>query len=335
MNDIQSALLTLLPPKRKSTPSGWTSFDAVCCHNNGEARDTRKRGGIMTSSDGGWSYHCFNCNFKAGWTPGKLLSKNTKTLFKWLGMNDTDLGRLNLIALKIKDDQPVSKKPLNFELNERPLPEGTLSVIEWLSSTAYLSDIKEDISKIVEYILTRGMDLDWYNWMWSPTPGYADRVIIPFYHDGKIVGYTGRKITDGKPKYLTDAQPGYIFNLDRQTNDRAYVIVVEGQFDAIAVDGCAIMHNDPNETQILRLNTLGREVVVVPDRDRAGAKILNSAIKNNWSVSLPPWGDDIKDVADAVKKYGRLYVLATILHYKVAGEIKINLLKKKLEGLNE
>ena len=334
MNDIQSTLLNLLPPKRKSTPSGWTSFDAVCCHNNGEARDTRKRGGIMTSPDGGWSYHCFNCNFKAGWTPGKLLSKNTKTLFKWLGMNDTDLGKLNLIALKIKDDQPVSKKPLNFDLNERPLPEGTLTVMEWIS-TPDIQDIAEDIGKIIEYILGRGMDLDWYNWMWSPAPGYTDRVIIPFYHNGKIVGHTGRKITDGKPKYLTDAQPGYVFNFDRQINDRAYVIVVEGQFDAIAVDGCAIMHNEPNDAQILRLNSLGREVIVVPDRDRAGAKILNSVLKNNWSVSLPPWGDEIKDVADAVKKFGRLYVLATILHYKIAGEIKINLLKKKLEGLNE
>jgi len=334
MNEIQSALLTLLPPKRKSTPSGWTSFDAVCCHNNGEARDTRKRGGIMTSPDGGWSYHCFNCNFKAGWTPGKLLSKNTKTLFKWLGMNDTDLGKLNLIALKIKDNQPVSKKPLNFELLEKSLPEGTLSVMEWISASD-VQDIAEDLGKIVEYILGRGMELDWYNWMWSPAPGYVDRVIIPFYHNGKIVGYTGRKITDGKPKYLTDAQPGYVFNLDQQTNDRAYVIVVEGQFDAIAIDGCAIMHNEPNDSQILRLNTLGREVIIVPDRDRAGAKILNSALKNNWSVSLPPWGDDVKDVADAVKKFGRLYVLATILHYKIAGEIKINLLKKKLEGLDE
>jgi hypothetical protein len=288
----------------------------------------------MTSPDGGWSYHCFNCNFKAGWTPGKLLSKNTKTLFKWLGMNDTDLGKLNLIALKIKDDQPVSKKPLNIELLEKSLPEGTLSVMEWISASD-VQDIAEDLGKIVEYILGRGMELDWYNWMWSPAPGYVDRVIIPFYHNGKIVGYTGRKITDGKPKYLTDAQPGYVFNLDQQTNDRAYVIVVEGQFDAIAIDGCAIMHNEPNDSQILRLNTLGREVIIVPDRDRAGAKILNSALKNNWSVSLPPWGDDVKDVADAVKKFGRLYVLATILHYKIAGEIKINLLKKKLEGLDE
>jgi hypothetical protein len=63
--------------------------------------------------------------------------------------------------------------------------------------------------------------------------------------------------------------------------------------------------------------------------------MLKAAIANNWSVSLPPWADDVKDVADAVKKYGRLYVLTTILHYRVRGEIKINLLKKKLESIHE
>ena len=180
------------------------------------------------------------------------------------------------------------------------------------------------------------MNLEWYNWMWSPAPGYVDRVLIPFYHEGVVVGYTGRKITDGKPKYLTDAQPGYVFNVDAQTPKRAYVIVVEGQFDAIAIDGVAIMHNEPNETQSARINALGKQVVVVPDRDKPGAKLIKSALDNGWGVSMPPWEDDIKDVADAVKRYGRLYVLTTILHYKVTNEIKIQLLMKKLEGiLNE
>jgi DNA primase len=126
-----------------------------------------------------------------------------------------------------------------------------------------------------------------------------------------------------------------VFNLDRQTYDRQYVIVVEGQFDAIAVDGCAIMHNDPNDTQITRLNNLGREVVVVPDRDRAGAKLLKAAIKNGWSASSPPWEHDIKDVADAVNRYGRLYTLTTILKYRVSGEINLHLLKKKLENVKQ
>jgi DNA primase len=108
---------------------------------------------------------------------------------------------------------------------------------------------------------------------------------------------------------------------------------VEGQFDAIAIDGVAIMTNEPNDAQIARLQALGREIICVPDRDRPGAMMLKTAIDNGWSASLPPWGDDIKDVAEAVKKYGRLYVLTAILHYRVHGEIKINLLKKKLEAI--
>ena len=334
MNDIQASLLALLPPNRKTTPSGWTSFDAPCCHYRGEKRDTRKRGGIMTGTDGNFTYHCFNCNFKAGWSPGKLLSKNTKDLFKYVGMNDNDIGKLNLAALKIKDDQPVLTKSLNFELKERELPEGTMSIIDWINS-AYTPDIEEDIGPVIEYIINRGMQLEWYNWMWSAQPGYKDRVIIPFYNDGKIVGYTGRKITDGKPKYLTDAQPGYVFNIDAQSYERQFVIVVEGQFDAIAIDGCAIMHNEPNETQCNRINMLNKEVIVVPDRDRAGAKILKAALANGWSACMPPWENDIKDVADAVKRYGRLYTLTTILKYRVHGEINLNLLKRKLENVQE
>lgn len=333
MNDIQSTLLNFLPSKRKATSGGWTSFNAPCCHHRGESNDTRLRGGVRIESDG-FVYHCFNCGFAAGWQPGKLLSKNTKDLFKWIGVNDTDIGKLNLAALKIKDDQPVLKKTLNFELKETPLPDGAMSVIEWIN-TGYLPDVAEDIGRIIEYIIGRGMDLEWYHWMWSPAPGYVDRVLIPFYQDGKVVGYTGRKITEGKPKYLTDSQSGYVFNIDNQNDSRNFVIVTEGQFDAIAIDGVGIMTNEPNDIQVTRINNLGREVICVPDRDRPGAKMLKHAIKNKWSVSLPPWGDDVKDVADAVKKYGRLYVLTTILHYKVSGEIKINLLKKKLENLDE
>ena len=332
MNEIQDSLLALLPSKRKTTPSGWTSFDAVCCHQNGSSRDTRKRGGILTNPDGGFQYHCFNCNFKAGWSPGKLLSKNSKNLFKWVGMSDSDIGKLNLIALKVKDDQPVFKTPLNFTLVEKPLPDDCLPINTWIAEGCQDPELLDVIAYLVD---ERKMGWDWYNWHWSAANGYRDRAILPFYHNGKIVGYTGRKIKDGNPKYLTDAQPGYVFNLDAQTNDRKYVIVVEGQCDAIAIEGCAVMHNDPNDTQIMRLNTLGREVIVVPDKDKPGAKLVRAAIKNGWSASLPPWEDDIKDVADAVKRYGRLYTLTTILHYKVQGEINLHLLEKKLLNVNQ
>lgn len=331
MNEIQDALLALLPPKRKATPSGWSSFNAPCCIHTGNSKDTRQRGGILLTTKGGWTYHCFNCNFKAGWAPGHLLTKNTKNLFKWLGLSENEISKLGLIALKLKDDQPVAKKSISFTLEERSLPDGSMLLKEW-AQVVWKPGADEDMVRVFEYLVSRGMELDWYDWMWTPAPGYKDRVIIPFYQDGKIVGYTGRKITEGKPKYLTDAQPGYVFNIDRQKNDREYIIVVEGQFDAIGIDGIAIMHNEPNETQCARINALGKQVIVVPDRDKAGLKLIQAAIKHNWAVSLPPW-NDVKDVADAVAKYGRIYTLFTILHYRETNEIKIQLLKKKLEAL--
>jgi hypothetical protein len=247
-------------------------------------------------------------------------------------MTDMDIGKLNLVALKAKDDQPVLKKPLNFTLSEVALPDDCLPIDQWIEEGC----TDPDLMAVIEYLTdVRRVEWDWYNWHWSAASGYRDRVILPFYHDAKIVGYTGRKIKDGNPKYLTDAQPGYVFNIDAQLHTRKYVIVTEGQFDAIGIDGVAVMHNEPNDTQCTRINSLGREVIVVPDKDQPGAKMIAIAAKQGWSASLPPWEDDVKDVADAVKRYGRLYTLATILHYKVAGEINLHLLEKKLKNVKE
>jgi hypothetical protein len=330
MNLIQGSLQSVLPSKRKPTSGGWVSFNAPCCVHKGESQDKRMRGGVLFDAEG-FVFSCFNCGFKAGWKPGKTLSKNTKDLFRWLGLPESEISRLVLETLKEKDAIPVAKKELIFELHDEPLPEDCLSIKQWIEAGYN----EPELMNVIQYILNRGLTLDNYDWHWSSAAGYTDRVIIPFYYKGQIVGWTGRKITEGRPKYLTKTQAGYVFNLDAQTYDKQFVIVVEGQFDAIAIDGVAIMHNDPNEVQCARINALAKEVIVVPDRDRPGAKLLKAAIDNGWGMSLPPWGNDIKDVSDAVKRYGRVYTLAAILHYRETNKIKIELQKKKLEKLDD
>lgn len=332
MNQIQSTLLSLLPGHKKTTSSGWISINAVCCHHRGHGHDTRARGGLILTNNNGFTWHCFNCGFKAGWSPGRLLSENAKKLFTWFGLSAAEIGQLNLVALKIKEAQPIVEnlKILDLSLKEVALPSDARPIDQWLTEGCQ----DPYLLLAIDYLLNeRAVEWDWYTWYWSPSPAFKDRVIIPFYQNNVIVGYTGRKITDGKPKYLTESQSGYVFNIDRQQPDRAFVIVVEGQFDAIAIDGVALMTSEPNDLQVLRINQLQRQVICVPDRDQAGSLMLKHAVANNWSVSLPPWGNSIKDVADAVKKYGRLYVLSTILHYRVHGEIKIQLIKNKL-GIN-
>ena len=41
MSIVSDTLALYLPGKRKTTPSGWTSFNAPCCQHNGNTADTR------------------------------------------------------------------------------------------------------------------------------------------------------------------------------------------------------------------------------------------------------------------------------------------------------
>ena len=73
-----------------------------------------------------------------------------------------------------------------------------------------------------------------------------------------------------------------------------------------------------------------RDVIVVPDQDEAGMKLIDRAIELGWSVSIPEWPAGVKDVNDAVIQLGRLGTLLTILANKETSRIKIEIRKKQL-----
>jgi DNA primase len=184
----------------------------------------------------------------------------------------------------------------------------------------------EAVIGVADYILSRGFDIRG-DWMWSPE--LADRLIIPFRYEGRIVGYTGRKITDGKPKYLSEQTPGYVFNLDAQNNDKPIVLVAEGPLDALSIGGVAILGADIMDKQAMLINRLGKRVIVIPDRDADGARTVERAIELGWSVSMPDWPEGVKDVNDAMIKLGRLATLYLIASAKESNSLKIQLKAKK------
>jgi len=170
--------------------------------------------------------------------------------------------------------------------------------------------------------------------MYSPdkTWDVDHRLLIPFYWRGDVVGFTGRMFEQSdKVKYYTDVQPGYVFNMDAQDWTRKFVIVTEGPFDAITISGVSILGSEINETQRELIDGLGRRVIVVPDRDAPGEKLIGQAKEFGWSVAFPEWGDGVNDVADAVAKYGRLFVLQSILKTAESNKLKIDL-KRKMYG---
>ena len=53
-----------------------------------------------------------------------------------------------------------------------------------------------------------------------------------------------------------------------------------------------------------------------------------------WAVSFPVWRDEtgVKDVSEAVKRYGKLFALKTILQGKQSSRLKIELMSKKIHS---
>ena len=183
---------------------------------------------------------------------------------------------------------------------DKDLPEGARPISAWADWKALEpSGMDENLVKVLEYMKTRQLYIDDYNFHWTPKLGYKDRLIVPFYHkeydsDRRVVGWTARKVNGGNPKYMSEQQPGYVFNLDAQNYQRIFCIVVEGPFDAISVDGVALLGSEVKDQQALTINALNKKVILVPDRDDNGYKLMEQAIELGWSVSMPDWDEDVK-----------------------------------------
>ena len=316
MSLIADTLLQHLPGKRKQTPSGWISFNAPCCD------DKRQRGGFIINGGDAVSYHCFNCQFKTSWQPGRTISQKMNKLMRLLNMGDDTISQLRLEALRLNDNSNTIVTSVIPKFEERALPIDS----ELISS---LDHIPDKLIPVLEYLSGRSLYLEDYPFYWTPKIGFSNRVIIPFLKDNVIVGYTARAIGDTKPKYISEQQPGYVFNLDRQQNNRNFVIVCEGPFDAISIDGCALLGAEIKDSQNWLLKQLGKEIVLVPDRDHEGPKTIEQALEFGWSVSMPDWPTGVKDVNDAVVKLGRLATLYLITSAKESNSLKIQLKAKK------
>ena len=136
--------------------------------------------------------------------------------------------------------------------------------------------------------------------------------------------------SDKTPKYINHTQPGYVFGTELQHDDWQYAIVVEGIFDALSINGLALMHNTVSDLQARLIRNLGKEIIVVPDQDKAGLELVDRAMELGWSVSIPNWPEGVKDVNDAVVKFGKVATLLTIMQARETSKIKIELRKKNL-----
>ena len=330
--EITDQILAHLPWKKKATPSGWTSFNAVCCQHNGQRADDRGRGGIMRTPEGGVTYHCFNCHYSTGWQPGRRLSYKMRRWMQWMGMSEDQVNRLALFAISTQtpDNQVVIEKT-ELPVYEAREPCPGRSIHSWLCDGHITETDYDSLEAAVNYLDSRGLGdkLDLLHW--TADAGLRNRVLVPFTWQGKPVGYSGRLFVgeSRRVKYLSNYPANMVWGYDRQTTGRKFVIVPEGLLDAVSIDAIGVCSNEINAAQAQVIESLDRDIIVVPDRDAAGRAMVNAAVKYGWSVAFPDWHDGIKDVADACVRYGRLFTMQSIINSAQHNQLKINLHARK------
>lgn len=326
---VVDAFLSLLPSRSKSGPSGWITMNAPCCHHRGHRPDQYRRAGILL--DSGVVYNCFNCKFTTGWKPGYPLGEKFKTLCRWLGADDKHINRMIFESLKCLNTDTQNFSTYRYSAFEKKsLPSGSMSLAKW-TEQELSEDIESRLSDVLTYIAGRGHDPLDAHFFWTPDAKFCDRVIIPFTFNHEIVGYTARKIKEGRPKYISDQSAHYVFNCDLQQPNQRYILVTEGPFDAISVNGCALLTNSISEQQCRILKEFDSEIIVIPDQDQAGLNLFDQAAEYGFSVATPTWQDDVKDCSDAVARYGKLFVVVDAIMTAQKGSIRINVAKKKLQ----
>lgn len=319
VESVHRLLVDNLPIKSNKTPSGWRTFDCPMCS------DTRKRGGVITNGTK-ISYHCFNCGYTTGWSPAPHIGKKFRELAEKLGADKKAIHDVQIELMKHSEELDTTDDT-NYVYNLKKFDP-----IE-LPEKSYLIDDLPDGHELKEYARERGI-LGLYPLLHFDEFPHKKRVIVPFMYNNEVVGFTGRHIAPPDketPKYYHSLPPGYVFNIDRfADSDRELVVVTEGVFDAILLDGVAVMGNNVTPEQAHLIDKLGKRVILCPDRDSAGKELIEQAIALGWEVSFPNWSPDLKDAADAVKRYGRVATLDSIITNATSNKIKIQVKTKML-----
>jgi len=329
-----------LPTKRRQTAKGWITFNGVCCHHRGHNPDTRSRGNLLISADGSMVINCYNCGFKTMHKGGDI-SGNFEIWLGYLGIPRAKIqaAKLELLSLKLSGEIESIEtgdflRPENFP--EASLPKHARPINEWLES----DEVAPELATCMEYLISRGRAVaENHSYYWTPITRWDlnHRILIPFYHRDRIIGWTGR-YAGLPPKevpryYNSDLPSGYLFNnsvLDHK--NRRYVLITEGPFDAIAVDGIAVLGSKINQQQIAWLNSSPKEKIVVPDRQMKNQELIDTALEQGWSVSFPDWAQGIKDAADSSKRYGRLYTIASVIQARTKSTLEISMKRQMMRS---
>jgi hypothetical protein len=315
-NNIEEVVREYIPFKYGASSKGWNT---VYCEVCGDGRRTQgPRGGWLFANDMAF-YNCFNCGVEGNFDPHREFpfSKQMYNIFQSFGVPTkycyaliTSHGKgtkRKVVHKKIEfdtvsfpshfyplaeaeEDNLIAQKARDHIINERRLDPDSFPF--YLSTGISLSDNPEDINlaKI-----------------------FTNRLIIPAYVNERLIGYEGMALGSQGKKYIsigTNLIHGHenIFGKP----DNVPLFVTEGYWDSSYLNGVAVCTNKLSSRHIELLNRTNRPKIIVPDRGNTHNALADKALELDWGVSCPKISP-FKDVSKAVKNYGNIYVINSIM----------------------
>lgn len=298
----------------QTAANGWYPVLCKVCNDHGKKGP---RAAFHLDGDN-LGYNCFNCKYKTtiDITSSKSLSENALNLFRAFDIPSDIIEKKQFQLFSNSNNITFKKTEKVIDINPQP--------IEFPDIFYYLKDAKpsDQWAAIARHYLQeeRKINPDSYPFMLSRKSDdiklkkWHKRLIIPAFRNNKLIYYTGRALGTQSKKYENANVPHHniLYGFDETTtySDKP-IFVVEGFFDSYWVNGVAIIGNQFSPAQIQILNKSNRQKVYIPDKMGDGDIAATQALDNGWSISTPDIGN-CKDIDEAVKKYGKLYVIRSI-----------------------
>ena len=250
-------------------------------------------------------YKCHNCG--VGSSFGKLLKHVNQSLYDQYTLErykeGLDIGR---------QAKPHSKQTFKFEepkFKKKNILDKHLQRLDKLPDTnrAVQYCVKRNIPKIrwkELYYVDNVQKLEEIHPQYKDKVlGEEDRLVIPFFSKGNLVGITCRALGNESLRYLTlrvDNDSPLIYNIDNVDNSRI-VHVTEGPIDSLFLDNSIAVGN----SDLKKIGTLLSKdnIVLVFDnepRNQELVKIISNATDDNYKVVVWPSNIKHKDINEMV-----------------------------------
>lgn len=254
-------------------------------------------------------YNCWNCGASSRYEEGSgRISKNMRRILNAYGFEDTEIsGVINSAFFNPKQEtetitlSEITKVNTNTPTIELPPKSRRIG-------SPGFTDYQE---KLVSYLVDRKIDLIKYPFYFSMEKRFIDRVIIPFYRNGRLIYWQARSVNDAEKKRYDNSpvpRDAVIFNFDElYSYAPGPLFVTEGVFDAMIVNGIAILGSKLNDAKIELLSKTHRRLVFVIDKDKNGKHLAEDVLSRGWEIAFAPDGAD--DINKAAQRFGKIWTI--------------------------